>query len=209
MATTRNIQMQYYNGSDYDILYPMSNYQNMTGTKPSYNFSEINGIVSITQGGTGATDSSNALKNLGGVTSAQVNSAINSKIGWQLYTTVYLPVGPFKDSYTVSISPVSTRDYNLLIVCTSGTLKGTTNRSGSNRYHFECAGGSLITLTGYDSLNTVSESITQETLCGYLTTLSLKDTFKDIVFTGETTSGKFVDVKVTKRFVIEVYITKK
>lgn len=30
MAQNRNIQMQYFNGTDYDILYPIANLQNVT-----------------------------------------------------------------------------------------------------------------------------------------------------------------------------------
>lgn len=81
MATTRNIQMQYFNGTDYDTLYPQANYQNMTGTKPSYSYSELTGTkpsysyseitgtipssdlptIPINKGGTGQATATNGL----------------------------------------------------------------------------------------------------------------------------------------------------
>lgn len=81
MATNRNIQMNYYNGTDYDTLYPQANYQNMTGTKPSYSYSELTGTkpsysyseitgtipssdlptIPLTKGGTGQTTATNGL----------------------------------------------------------------------------------------------------------------------------------------------------
>lgn len=81
MATNRNIQMNYYNGTDYDTLYPQANYQNMTGTKPSYSYSELTGTkpsysyseitgtipssdlptIPINKGGTGQTTATNGL----------------------------------------------------------------------------------------------------------------------------------------------------
>lgn len=49
MATTRNIQMQYYNGTDYDTLYPMTNLSNITGrlnaTNVSYSNSSTSSII--------------------------------------------------------------------------------------------------------------------------------------------------------------------
>ena len=52
MATTRNIQMQYFNGMDYDTLYPQTLVDN------------INGVLSIDKGGTGQTTGNSALKKL-------------------------------------------------------------------------------------------------------------------------------------------------
>ena len=89
MATTRNIQMQYYNGTDYDVLYPMANYQNMVGTPPGISgdlsFSDISGTVSTSQlptvpinkGGTGATSAASARSNLG-ITPGNIGAAASS-----------------------------------------------------------------------------------------------------------------------------------
>ena len=68
MATTRNIQMQYFNGTDYDTLYPQTQYSNIIGT-PSLSFSNITGTVTTSQlptipinkGGTGQTSASAGL----------------------------------------------------------------------------------------------------------------------------------------------------
>ena len=48
MATTRNIQMQmqYYNGTDYDTLYPMTNLSNITGSLNAINVSYSNSSTS-------------------------------------------------------------------------------------------------------------------------------------------------------------------
>ena len=89
MATTRNIQMQYYNGTDYDVLYPMANYQNMVGTPPGISgdisFNDISGTVATSQlptipinkGGTGATSAASARSNLG-ITPANIGAAASS-----------------------------------------------------------------------------------------------------------------------------------
>lgn len=42
MATTRNIQMQYYNGTDYDTLYPQVNLSNVSGNLNATNVSYSN-----------------------------------------------------------------------------------------------------------------------------------------------------------------------
>ena len=49
----KNIEMQYYNGSSYEVVYPKTNLANVTGTLP------------IANGGTGATTASAALTALG------------------------------------------------------------------------------------------------------------------------------------------------
>lgn len=46
MATTRNIQMQYFNGSDYDILYPQVNLSNVSG---SISINNISGNLPATR----------------------------------------------------------------------------------------------------------------------------------------------------------------
>lgn len=69
---TRNIEMNCYNGSSYDQLYPKTSYSNLTGTKPSYSFSEISGTlgtsqystIPINKGGTNGTTASAGLYNL-------------------------------------------------------------------------------------------------------------------------------------------------
>ena len=53
----KNIQMEYYNGSSYEEIYPKVLLTNVTGTLP------------IANGGTGATTASNALSNLGAAAS--------------------------------------------------------------------------------------------------------------------------------------------
>lgn len=81
--------MQYYNGTDYDVLYPMANYQNMVGTPPGISgdlsFSDISGTVSTSQlptvpinkGGTGATSAASARSNLG-ITPGNIGAAASS-----------------------------------------------------------------------------------------------------------------------------------
>ena len=81
--------MQYYNGTDYDVLYPMGNYQNMTGTPPGISgdisFSDISGTVTTSQlptvpinkGGTGATTAATARSNLG-ITPGNIGAAASS-----------------------------------------------------------------------------------------------------------------------------------
>lgn len=81
MAINRNIVMEYFNGTDYDVLWPQANYQNMSGTKPSCSYSELSGTkpsysyseitgsvpssdlptVPLTKGGTGQTSATAGL----------------------------------------------------------------------------------------------------------------------------------------------------
>ena len=69
---TYNIEMNQYNGSSYDQLYPKTSYSNLTGTKPSYSFSEISGTlgtsqystIPINKGGTNGTSANQAMYNL-------------------------------------------------------------------------------------------------------------------------------------------------
>ena len=200
--------MQYYNGTDYDTLYPMASYQNMTGTKPSYSFSEISGIVSISQGGTGANNKEEALNNLGGVASSQIDTKIESKLGWQLYYTGYIPTGYFS-SYTIKFPEINFRNNNIMISCDSGTLKGRSGMSGSNRYYLECGNMVVISLVVSGSQKEVTNSITEETLCYSYNNIATTGSLSEISFTGDVTDGRFSDVQITTRFKINVYINKK
>ena len=60
MATTRNIEMQYFNGTDYDTLYPKVNFSNTTGT------------LAVSRGGTGMTSNPSMLTNLSSTSAANV-----------------------------------------------------------------------------------------------------------------------------------------
>lgn len=56
-----NIQMEYYNGNSYDILYPQVNLTNITGNLPLHN---TTGVLATTNGGTGSTTVNGAVRNL-------------------------------------------------------------------------------------------------------------------------------------------------
>ena len=55
--------MQYFNGSDYDTLYPQTQYSNIIGT-PSFTFDNITGVVPIDKGGTGQNNANDGLGSL-------------------------------------------------------------------------------------------------------------------------------------------------
>ena len=65
----KNIQMEYYNGSSYEEIYPKVLLTNVTGTLP------------IANGGTGATTASKALSNLGAAASSHNHAASNITSG--------------------------------------------------------------------------------------------------------------------------------
>lgn len=143
MATTRNIQMQYYNGTDYDVLYPMANYQNMVGTPPGISgdlsFSDISGTVSTSQlptvpinkGGTGATSASQARSNLG-ITPGNIGAAASShNHSASNITSGTLPLTRGGTGATSASGAVGSLTYG-----------ATTTGSLSNSYYFPCASSS-------------------------------------------------------------------
>lgn len=74
---TRNIQMNYYNGSSYDQLYPQVNLSNTTGTLP---LSDTSGTLAISRGGTGQTTATNAMYSLISGMSTTTSVATNDYI---------------------------------------------------------------------------------------------------------------------------------
>lgn len=77
----KNIQMEYYNGSSYEEIYPKVLLTNVTGTLP------------IANGGTGATTASNALSNLGAAASSHNQSASTITTGTFNSTATYAQTG--------------------------------------------------------------------------------------------------------------------
>lgn len=143
MATTRNIQMQYYNGTDYDVLYPMANYQNMVGTPPGISgdlsFSDISGTVSTSQlptvpinkGGTGATSAASARSNLG-ITPGNIGAAASShNHNASNITSGTLPLTRGGTGATSASGAVGSLTYGATV---AGSL--------SNSYYFPCASSS-------------------------------------------------------------------
>ena len=143
MATTRNIQMQYYNGTDYDVLYPMANYQNMVGTPPGISgdlsFSDISGTVSTSQlptipinkGGTGATSAASARSNLG-ITPGNIGAAASShNHSANNITSGTLPLTRGGTGATSASAAVGSLTYGATITS-----------SLSNSYYFPCASSS-------------------------------------------------------------------
>lgn len=74
---TRNIQMNYYNGSSYDQLYPQANLSNVTG---SLSLDKTSGTLAISRGGTGQTTATNAMYSLISGMSTTTSVAINDYI---------------------------------------------------------------------------------------------------------------------------------
>ena len=77
----KNIQMEYYNGSSYEEIYPKVLLTNVTGTLP------------IANGGTGATTASKALSNLGAAASSHNHAASNITSGTFAATDVVAATG--------------------------------------------------------------------------------------------------------------------
>lgn len=48
----KNIEMQYYNGSEYEVCYPKVSLSNITG---ALNVNYLSGVLPVSKGGTGAT----------------------------------------------------------------------------------------------------------------------------------------------------------
>lgn len=74
---TRNIQMNYYNGSSYDQLYPQANLSNVTG---SLSLNSTSGTLAISRGGTGQTTATNAMYSLISGMSTTTSVATNDYI---------------------------------------------------------------------------------------------------------------------------------
>lgn len=74
---TRNIQMNYYNGSSYDQLYPQANLSNVTG---SLSLDKTSGTLAISRGGTGQTTATNAMYSLISGMSTTTSVATNDYI---------------------------------------------------------------------------------------------------------------------------------
>lgn len=101
----KNIEMQYYTGTGYEICYPLVNLSNITGT------------LAIANGGTGATDASTARTNLG-ITPANIGAASSSELS-SLSNTVS-GINTNVSSLSSSVSSLGTRVGNL--ESTSGGL---------------------------------------------------------------------------------------
>ena len=145
---TRNIQMQYYNGSSYDILYPETSYSNLTGTMSTSNLPTI----PVEKGGTGATNYGNAIYNLISNASsystisdndwfAMTHSGVGRKITWAnikknisgLKVTTILDTAlnlEYESYVSLGIDVNSLKEY-FLLVCTGTCQDDQTNFSAT------------------------------------------------------------------------------
>ncbi len=93
----KNIEMQYYNGSSYEVVYPKTNLANVTGTLP------------IANGGTGATTASAALTNLGALGFVRILTSaddLNNIVqpGIYVYYTDSIPANcPYQNAGVVEV----------------------------------------------------------------------------------------------------------
>lgn len=69
MGTTKNVEMQIFNGTDYDTLYPKVNLSNITGKLMLSNTTET---LAVFRGGTGMTSNPSMLTNLSSTSAANV-----------------------------------------------------------------------------------------------------------------------------------------
>ena len=98
MATIKKIEMQVFNGTDYDTLYPKVILTNTTGTLP------------VSSGGTGATNANAALTNLGAAKSKHTHVASDIKAGTFSDTNVKAKTGTDYTTARVRNIQASTTD---------------------------------------------------------------------------------------------------
>lgn len=133
MATTRNIRMSYFNGTDYDTLYPETiSSQVIGGLSGTINLStQVTGTLPIANGGTGATSASQARSNLG-ITPGNIGAAASShNHSASNITSGTLPLTRGGTGATTASAAVGSLTYDATIAS-----------SLSNSYYFPCASSS-------------------------------------------------------------------
>lgn len=133
MATTRNIRMSYFNGTDYDTLYPETiSSQVIGGLSGTINLStQVTGTLPIANGGTGATSASQARSNLG-ITPGNIGAAASShNHSASNITSGTLPLTRGGTGTTTASAAVGSLTYGATIAS-----------SLSNSYYFPCASSS-------------------------------------------------------------------
>lgn len=115
---TRNIQMNYYNGSSYDQLYPQANLSNVTG---SLSLNKTSGTLAISRGGTGQTTATNAMYSLISGMSTTTSVATNDYIPIQDVSVsggrkvlISNLISTIQNNSSFTITPVKSYSLNLV-----------------------------------------------------------------------------------------------